>query len=40
MPIMLEAIVRVGRRSNAPNMGVYLIATSDGRYYVYASKPS
>ena len=37
---MLGAIVRVGRRSNIPNMGVHLIATSDGRYYVYAAKLS
>ena len=40
MPIMLGAIVRVGRRSNAPNIGVHLMAISDGRYYFYASKPS
>ena len=39
MPIILEVIVRIGRRSNTPNMGVYLIATSNGRYYVYAAKP-
>ena len=37
---MLEAIARVGRRSDAPNVGVHLIAISDGRYYVYAAKPS
>ena len=40
MPIILGAIVRVGRRSNIPNIGVYLIATSDGRYYFYVSKLS
>ena len=40
MPIILEAIVRVGRRSNIPNIGVHLIVTSDGRYYFYASKLS
>jgi hypothetical protein len=28
------------RRSNIPNIGIYLIAASDGRYYVYAAKPS
>ncbi len=37
---MLRAIVRIGRRSNIPNVGVYLIATSDGRHHVYAAKPS
>ena len=40
MPIMLEVIVRIGRRSNAPNIGIYLIVISNGRYYVYAAKPS
>jgi len=37
---MLRAIVRIGRRSNIPNIGVHLIAISDGRYYVYTAKPS
>jgi hypothetical protein len=40
MPIILRVIVKIGRRSNIPNVGVYLIVTSDGRYYVYAAKPS
>ena len=40
MPIILEAIVRIGRRGDTPNIGVHLIATSNGRYYVYATKPS
>ena len=40
MPIILGVIVRVERRSNIPNIGVHLIATSNGRYYVYAAKPS
>jgi len=40
MPIILGAIVKIGRRSNTPNMGVYLVAISDGRYHVYAAKPS
>ena len=40
MPIILRAIVRIGRRSNTPNVGVYLIVTSNGRYYVYTAKPS
>ena len=37
---MLIAIVGIGRGSNIPYIGVYLIATSNGRYYVYAAKPS
>ena len=40
MPIMLEAIVRIGRRSNILNIGIHLIATSNSRYYVYAAKLS
>jgi len=40
VPIILRAIVRIGRRSNIPNVGVHLIATSNGRYYIYAAKPS
>ena len=40
MPIILEAPVRIGRRSDTPNIGIHLIVTSNGRYYVYASKPS
>ena len=40
MPIMLGAIVRIRRRSNTPNIGVYLIVISNGRYYIYAAKPS
>ena len=37
---MLEAIVRVERRSDIPNIGIHLMAISNGRYYVYTSKPS
>ena len=40
MPIILELIVRIGRRGNAPYIGVHFIAISDGRYYVYANNPS
>ena len=40
MPIILRVIVRIGRRSNIPNIGVHLIVISDGRYYVYTAKPS
>ena len=39
MPIILKAIVRIGRRSDIPNIGVHLIAISNGRHYVYTSKP-
>ena len=39
--IVLIAIVRIGRRrSNAPYIGVHLIVISNGRYYIYAAKPS
>ena len=40
MLIVLIAIAGIGRRSNAPYIGVHLIVTSNGGYYVYASKPS
>ena len=40
MPIVLTVIARIRRRNDAPNIGIYLIAISDGRYYVYAAKPS
>ena len=40
MPIILEAIVRIGRRSNIPIIGVHLIVISNSRYYVYTTKPS
>ena len=40
MPIILRAIVRIGRRSDTPNVGVHLIAISDGRHHVYTVKPS
>ena len=40
MPIILRAIVRIGRRSDAPNIGVYFMATSDSRHHVHAAKPS
>jgi len=40
MPIMLGVIVGIGRRSDVPNMGVYLVAMSDGGHHVYAAKPS
>ena len=37
---MLGAIVKTGRRSDTPNMGVHFIVTSNSRYHVYAAKPS
>ena len=40
MLIVLIAIAGIGRRSDIPYIGVYLIAISNGRYYVYAAKPS
>ena len=40
MPIILRATVRIGRRSNTPNIGVHLMAISDGRYYIYTAKLS
>jgi len=40
MPIILGITARTGRRSNAPYIGVYLIATSNSRYYIYAAKLS
>ena len=40
MLIVLIVIAGIGRRSDIPYIGVHLIATSSGRYYVYAAKPS
>ena len=40
MPIVLIVTARIRRRSNTPNMGIHLIAISDGRYYIYAAKLS
>ena len=40
MLIVLVVIARIGRRSDAPYIGVYLIKTSNGRHYVYTAKPS
>ena len=40
VPIILEAIVRIGRRGYIPYVGVYLIVASNSRYYIYAAKPS
>ena len=40
MPLILGAVTRIERRSNIPYIGVYLIAASDSRYYIYADNPS
>ena len=40
MLIVLIVIVRIGRRSDVPYIGVYLIVISNSRYYVYTTKPS
>ena len=40
MPIMLGIIARAGKRSNIPYIGVYFIAISNNRHYIYAAKPS
>jgi len=40
MLIMLRVIVKIGRRSDAPNIEVYFIAISNSKYYIYAAKPS
>jgi hypothetical protein len=40
MPIILGLIVRIGRESNTPYIGVYLIVISNSRYYIYANNPS
>ena len=40
VPIILGAIVRIGKRGYIPYVGVYLIAASNSRYYIYAAKPS
>ena len=40
MPIMLGVVVKIGRRSNAPYMGVYFMAMSNSRYYIYANNLS
>jgi hypothetical protein len=40
MLIVLIVIARVGRKSDAPYIGVHLVVISNGGYYVYAAKPS
>ena len=38
MPIILGIIAKIGRRSNIPYVGVYFIAISNGRHYIYTTK--
>ena len=38
--IVLIVIVRIGRRSDIPYIGVHLIVISNSRYYIYIAKPS
>ena len=40
MPIILGLIVKIGRRSYIPYIGVHFMATGNSRYYVYANNPS
>ena len=40
MLIVLTATAGIGRRSNIPYIGVYLVAISNSGYYIYAAKPS
>ena len=37
---MLGITAKIKRRSNVPYIGVYLIAINNGKYYIYATKPS
>jgi len=37
MPIMLEIIIKIGKRSNAFYMGVYFIVINNNKYHVYAA---
>ena len=40
MPIILTATAKIKKRSNIPYMGVHLVAMSNGKYYIYTTKPS
>jgi len=39
MPIMLGVIIKIGRKSNTLYVGVYFIAISNNKYYIYAANP-
>jgi len=40
MPIILKATVRIEKKSNTPNIEVHLMAISNSKYHIYATKPS
>ena len=40
VPIILGLIVKIGRRSYTPYIGVHFIVIGDSRYYIYADNPS
>jgi len=37
--IVLKITVKIGKKSNAPYIGVYFMATSNNKYHVYAANP-
>ena len=38
--IILKITAKIKRRSNTPYIGVYFMAISNSKYYIYAAKPS
>jgi len=40
MPIIIEIIARIERRSDIPYIGVYFVVISNSKYYIYAAKLS
>ena len=40
MSIMLKTIAKIGKKSDAPYIGVYFIVISNSKYYIYAANPS
>jgi len=36
---MLGIVIKIVRKSNTPYIGVYFIAISNSRHYVYANNP-
>ena len=40
IPLMPGTAARTERKSNTPYIGVYLIAVSDSRHYIYTNNPS
>ena len=39
MPTILKTIAGIGRRSNIPYIGVYFVAISNNKYYIYTANP-